>query len=365
MSRGDGLWRSVAVAVALPRRRGAARSRREWSACYAPHTSMFFDQHGVVRACCQNTEVPLGDVRTQSLEEIWTSAAAERLRSSLEAGDYGAGCEFCGWEVERLGAKLLFARGFDHLRPDERRPAFPTHWELALTNTCNLQCTMCDGDLSSAIRAQREHRPPLPEVYGDAFFEQLEAFLPHVRHVKLLGGEPFLGRAPLRLLDRLCELDAPPEVTITTNGTIWNARVERIVSVLRPRLNVSIDGATPDTFAEIRVGADLDGVLANLDRFEGHVGRSRVSMAICLMRANVHEFADLLELAERRQIYAGVNVLRFPESASLYTLEVEELERTVALLRARRPVLTSSRQRVWSGQLAALEHHLATGSGAR
>jgi MoaA/NifB/PqqE/SkfB family radical SAM enzyme len=348
-----------AVSVALPARR-RPRTSRGWSACYAPHASMYFDQHGVVRACCQNTAVPLGDVRTTSLREIWSSPSAEQLRSALERDDYGAGCEFCGWEVERLGANLLFARGFDHLQPTDHRPEWPTHAEFALTNTCNLQCTMCDGDLSSAIRSQREGRPPLPEVYGDEFFEQLEPFLPHLRHAKLLGGEPFLGRPSMRLLERLAELDDPPEVTITTNGTIATPRVVRIIEALRPRLNVSIDGATAETFARIRVGAQLDEVLANLDRFVELVGTDRVSIATCFMRSNRHEFADLLLMAEERDVFVGVNVVRFPEVESVYALPPIEIRRTIDQLRAQRPRLTRSRRRAWEGQLTSLEHHLAS-----
>ncbi len=123
---------------------------------------MYFDQFGKVRACCQNTGVYLGDVTRQSIREIWESAEAEQVRSALEGDDFSAGCDFCEWQVREGNEAILFARQFDELRPDDRRPRWPRQMEFSLTNTCNLACVMCNGDWSSTIRAKREGRDPDP-----------------------------------------------------------------------------------------------------------------------------------------------------------------------------------------------------------
>ena len=74
--------RRTITALAWPRRRRPGdRSAAFRSACYAPHASMYFDQFGKVRACCQNTGVYLGDVAQQSLREVWESASAEQMRA--------------------------------------------------------------------------------------------------------------------------------------------------------------------------------------------------------------------------------------------------------------------------------------------
>jgi MoaA/NifB/PqqE/SkfB family radical SAM enzyme len=329
-----------------------------WSACYAPHASIYFDQHGKARACCQNTGVYLGDVTTQTVREIWESADAEQMRTALEHDDYSAGCEFCEWQVREGNTDILFARGFDHLRPAERRPAWPRMMEFSLTNTCNLQCAMCNGDWSSTIRAKREGRAPLPAVYGDAFYEQLAEFLPHLEEVAFLGGEPFLGREPLRVMEMLAELEAPPQITITTNGTVHTARVARIIAALRPNIVVSIDGASTETYDAIRVGAHLPDVLANLDRFRDELGPGKVSITTCLMTGNWHEFADLLALAEERDLVVGVNVVRFPEAQSLYQLPADELDAVVTAMQATEVSLTGVRLAAWKGHVAALAHRL-------
>ncbi|QXC60290.1 radical SAM protein [Aquihabitans sp. G128] len=327
-----------------------------WSACYAPHSTIYFDQVGRARACCQNTGTLLGDVAHQSIREIWDSAEADRLRTALEGGSYDEGCEFCAWQVREGNDEIVFARGYDHLRPTDPRPRWPRRMELALTNTCNLQCAMCNGEWSSAIRSRREHLPPLPRAYDDAFFDELAEFLPHLESVQFAGGEPFLGAEPLRAMEQLAALERPPAVSIITNGTTLTPRVERLVEVLQPHLIVSIDGATTETYDAIRVGAHLPDVLAHLDRFVELVGADHVSITTCLMASNWREFHRTLGLAEARGLDVGVNVVRLPVEHSLYQLGGDELAAVVATLRATEPELTGPRLAAWTSHVDALAH---------
>ncbi|MCU1368924.1 MAG: hypothetical protein JWO77_118 [Ilumatobacteraceae bacterium] len=353
----------VAVEPVAPPAASAADG--QWSACYAPHTSMYLDQFGKVRACCQNGGFYLGDVTSQSLRAIWESASAESMRTALEHGDYSAGCDFCEWQTREGNTDTVFARDFDELKPAERRPAFPRQMEFALTNTCNLQCAMCNGNWSSAIRSQREGRPRLEAVYGESFYEELAEFLPHLDEARFLGGEPFLGAEPLQVMEMLAELPRRARVTITTNGTIFTPRVERILERLDPDVVVSIDGASSATFDRIRVGAHFDDVVENLDRFRSVLGSQKVSIVHCLMPDNWHEFPDLLLLAEERDIFAGVNVVRFPPERSLYHLPADELGRVVEQLRSTEPALTGTRKEAWDGHVGALERrHAALCTGA-
>ena len=327
-----------------------------WSSCYAPHSTMYFDQLGRVRACCQNTGTLLGDITQQTIREIWDSAAANRLRGALEAGSYDEGCQFCEWQIREGNHDIVFARGYDTLQPTEPRPRWPRRLELALTNTCNLQCAMCNGEWSSAIRSRRDHLPPLPKAYDDAFFDELAEFLPHLDSVQFAGGEPFLGTEPLRAMEQLATLPHPPAISIITNGTTLTPRVEHLITTLQPHLIVSIDGATPATYDRIRAGAHLPDVLAHLDRFIELVGTDHVSITTCLMASNWHEFHLTLGLAEARDLDVGVNVVRLPVEHSLYQLGRDDLTAVVTTLQATDPHLTGPRLTTWTSHVAALAH---------
>jgi MoaA/NifB/PqqE/SkfB family radical SAM enzyme len=324
---------------------------------------MYFDQFGDVRACCQNTDALLGNVREQSIREIWDSADTRRMRVALANDDYSEGCGFCGWLVEQGDKEIAYARVFDHLPVTQDDPRWPVQMEFSMSNACNLQCVMCNGDWSSSIRAHRENRPPLPDVYGEAFFDELAEFLPHLQKVNILGGEPFLGKEPLRVMEMLADLEHPPEVAVTTNGTQWSDRIERICQRLPLSFVVSLDGITKETYESVRVGADLDAVLENLDRFRGYarIHGTSVSLAHCLMRPNWREFSRLLRFAEDRGLRVGMNEVLFPKELSLFQMLAEELRPIVEELEQDRGGFAATLDRlrpVWDGQLQALRHRL-------
>ena len=324
---------------------------------------MYLDQRGQVRACCQNDFHLLGNVTKQRLVEIWRGERAQRLRRALAAHDLDLGCDFCEWQVAKGRSDLAFARWFDEFPVTTDEPDWPQQLELAVSNTCNLQCVMCDGEWSSSIRSQREHLPPLPKPYGDEFFEDLVEFLPHLRKVKFLGGEPFLAAETLRVMDLLVDAGLRTDCHVTTNGTQWTPRVERILDRLPVGVSVSVDAATAETYESIRVGSSWATLQANLDRFQARAEArgTYLGLTFCLMVPNWHEFFDFCRSADERGLEAAVNTVRHPHHLSLYMLDAPALGEVVAGLeeldRTRGDELTDSRT-VWANELERLRAQL-------
>ncbi len=330
--------------------------------CYAPFVSLYFDTLGNVRACCQNDEFPLGSVRESTLDEIWRGARAEQLRGALRRYRLSEGCRFCDWQIRQGTGARAHARAFDEFAAAEPL-AWPVQMEFSLSNTCNLQCRMCHGQWSSLIRSRREKLPPLPKAYDEPFFRDLAKYLPHLKKAKFFGGEPLLAAESLRVLEMLIHQGLTTPTAVNTNATVWNAAVERVLDRLPVSLIVSLDGMTPATFESIRVGARFAEVWANFERFHAYC-RARgtsISLTHCLMRPNVHEFADLLLLAEAWNCPLFVNTVVHPYDLSLHTLGPAELRPIVAALRARHDeVLAGVRlnREVWLTELALLEAQL-------
>jgi MoaA/NifB/PqqE/SkfB family radical SAM enzyme len=323
---------------------------------------MYLDQHGFVRACCMNDTHVLGNVRAQRLEDIWRGERARSLRQAMAEHDLGLGCDFCRWPIDEGRRDLSYAAWFDHL-PVAEEPEWPSQIEFSVSNTCNLQCTMCNGEWSSSIRSQREGLPPLPKVYDDDFFEDLRPFLPHLTRVKFLGGEPFLAAETLRVMEMLVEVGSTARCHVTTNGTQWTPRVERILEMLPVDISLSLDAATAATYERIRIGSDWEVARRNLDRFVAvsHRRGTEVSVTMCLMTLNWHEFADFCLLADRLGISCDVNTVVHPTSLSLYHLPVDELEVVVAGLEAadqRHGDDMDWSRRPWTAELERLRRHL-------
>lgn len=332
------------------------------SACYAPFVGLSFDAHGTVSVCAFTRSTPLGRLGEQSLAELWRGHAAQDLRDAVRADDLSLACGRCAEEIAGGNLRGVLAAGFDPFARHAEE-AWPARMEFALTNACNLECVMCSGDLSSAIRARREGLPPLPSRYDDAFLDELGPFLGHLRQARFLGGEPFLADINYRIWDRMIEVGSPAEVNVTTNGTVWNRRMESVLERLPFSIGVSIDGVRRETVETIRRGASYDRIMANLGRFVEYRERTGMSLSLtfCLMVLNWREFAEYLQFAEARGCQVYVNTVRQPPAHSLYRLPVDELESVVDQLEGQRDDVAATlvlNRAAWLEQLDRLRGHL-------
>ena len=126
---------------------------------------------------------------------------------AVQRGDLSYGCGNCRHRLEH-GTGYADVEYYRWM-PEPADPAWPEVMAFGLSNTCNLACVMCGGNLSSRLRAL-EGRPRLEPAYGDRFFAELEEFLPHVRRTEFRGGEPFLIREHHRVWDLLADLGLSP-----------------------------------------------------------------------------------------------------------------------------------------------------------
>lgn len=331
------------------------------AACYAPFSTFELDPLGFVLPCCMNNAYPLGNVTEERLTDIWRGQRAAMLREAMEHYDFGYGCGTCRWEAEHDKEAPQFKQ-YDRLPALDRALPWPTEIGFCLSNTCNLECVHCNGLYSSRIRARIEKRPPIPTVYGDDFFEDLRAFLPHLRTARFVGGEPFMMRENHRVWDLLIEMGLRPECHVTTNGTQWNAKVERVLEHLPVHVIVSMDSAHKDQFESIRRNADFDTVVTNLERFRSYAADAGTSVVInhCLMRDNWREFADMLRFAEERDLPVSTSTV-FNEPFTLYKAPIEELREVVATMEAATDAVVAELPRnahVWRSEVAQLRSAL-------
>lgn len=302
------------------------------SLCYAPFVQMSFSPNGDASACCNSRSYALGNVRKHRLHEIWNGERMAHVRAELRAYRFPQGCEFCAWTV-RAGSTNAALRDFDDVFQGS---AWPERLEFALSNTCNLACVMCTPDLSSTIRA-KQGLPPLPPAYGDQFFDDLPPFLQHAKVLSFLGGEPFLQGECHRIWKTLQERDLPVLSHVTTNGTVFDARVESLLATLPFDLAISIDGVTQRTVESIRVNARFDRLMANVARFQAyvkgdtdrHASRRRdfLQFNFCVMQQNWHELADFFLWAESLDAQAWTTLVDNPPECSLLALPRAEVRR--------------------------------------
>lgn len=300
----------------------------EASFCVAPLVGIYFWSDGLAAACCYNREQAFGQYPKEPLSRIWGSDVRLRLASDLANNLLPKGCSRCTEQVLARNHGGLLAARFDPLRAhvepaQDAGPMLPLTMEFELGTVCNLECVMCDGWVSSAIRKNREKRPPLVSPYNDTFLEQLRPFVPGLLDAKFLGGEPFLNPLNFAVCDLLIELNPEVRVHITTNGTVLTERVKHLVKTLKPELTVSMESLVPENYQRIRKGARFSVMRKNLDWLIEH-GNLR-SVAVCPIRLNWQDIPGIVSFCNRRSLRVFFNTVWAPEELALWSLPSAEL----------------------------------------
>ena len=162
--------------------------------CYVPFSSLTFSWLGKVYACTYNRNILVGEYPKDSIHEIWFGERLKKLQGYIEHNDLNYGCQHCKYFVEKEKFTGLKPQSFDKYS-DYKKHNYPRVMEFETSSECNLECIMCNGNTSSAIRQNRDKLPPVANPYDDNFAEQLREFIPHLEEAKFFGGEPFLIRS--------------------------------------------------------------------------------------------------------------------------------------------------------------------------
>lgn len=324
--------------------------------CHAPFVNINFEPNGNMVACCYNRKEVLGRFPENSIKEAWVSPAAESLRQNIRNNDLGGGCSTCQELILAGNYKGTKAYHYDEFAnsptPADKLKSllgiknlgFPRILEFELSNTCNLECTMCSGHFSSSIRKNREHLPALENPYTPEFVAQLTEFLPHLTDMKFLGGEPFLIDIYYDIWEKIIEINPKIKVHITTNGTILNNRGKRILEKLNVAIILSIDSLDKETYEGIRVNAKYDRMMENLAFFKALVREkgTYLTFAVCPIISNWQTMPEMLRVANKEGINLHFNIVWAPEYLSLQYLDKDTLTEVIACFEAALPSQTST-----------------------
>lgn len=308
--------------------------------CHAPFSSLNFAQNGDATACCYNRRHVFGTYPHTDIAAIWRGIQAEEMRRRMVDHDLPAGCELCLEQCQSGNYANLRAKYYDALaeetyyKRDDKYDVMPKVFEFEISNICNLECIMCNGYYSSAIRRNRELRTPLHDPYDNKFVQQMEFFIPHLQEMKFLGGEPFLVPMYYKIWDLIKRINPGVSVTITTNGTILTPRVKEVLDDLNAHIVISMDSINKACYERIRVNANYEQVISHLEYFQTYVRtkHTSLSMAVCPMKYNWREIPALVKFCNDREINLCFNTVIYPTDASLKTLSYSELREIVGYL---------------------------------
>jgi MoaA/NifB/PqqE/SkfB family radical SAM enzyme len=193
------------------------------------------------------------------------------------------------------GAKIRLDEGENHFRL--HRPLSQlTKVYVEPTVACNLDCITC---------FRNEWDQPMGRM-SDATFarvlEGVQAMDP--RPSVYFGGigEPLFHPRTLNWVEQAKALGV--KVEMITNGTILNEKTaRRLIDAGLDMLWVSLDGASEETYADVRLGAELPKILKNLRRFvnmrpAGHYPKPELGIAFVAMKRNIADLPKVIRLGK-------------------------------------------------------------------
>lgn len=309
--------------------------------CHAPFQSINFSQNGNATVCCYNKTYVLGSYPDSNLRKIWFGSIAQALRKEMIKNPLPRGCENCYLQLESGNFAAVHAKHYDFhsdhwakhfvkkLKTYIKQSdfvAYPRVLEFELSNTCNLECVMCDGYFSSSIRKNREQKPPLKMIFDENFIIQLDEFIPHLTDAKFLGGEPFLIPIYLKIWNRIIQMNPTCKVHITTNATIISDEIWRVLHKLNAVIIISIDSLNELKYNEIRKGANFQDVMRNIEKLHGYTKSigSDISFSVCPMSTNWQDMPEIIQYGIDHHIYIYFNTVFNPSRLSLKNISKEE-----------------------------------------
>lgn len=293
--------------------------------CILPFTTLYCENNRV-RLCCESeerTEINLS--KDVGIADVWNNDFYKDIRQQMLDGKLPKACKICRlneevgeeskrqWENKNYTKLIEDIQNYQSVVVDS-----PVNFDVRPSNKCNLECVMCDGVVSTAIIKrvdEYKQRNNLEDfvISSGVDWQENHYIINHVkqnsdkiRMMKFCGGEPFLTKEVVDIIEYLVESGNAPNIRLAfiTNGTVVRSRwfSEMLVHFEDVKLNVSVDGI--GSVAEyVRYPTKWSVVDKNLQLFkklETEHSNIRLSLAPVIHLLNALHIHEVIE-------YAAVN----------------------------------------------------------
>lgn len=122
-----------------------------------------------------------------------------------------------------------------------------------------------------------------------------------IKKLRITGGEPFVRKGSMEFLEAIQREHLVENLHITTNATLTEPYLDRILELGLKSVNISLDTLDRDRFIEITKRDQLSSVLETIDRFNEAGIRLKVNMVV-MQGLNEMDLISMAHLAKDRNI---------------------------------------------------------------
>lgn len=267
--------------------------------CPLPFIHVCTQRNGDFMPCGQSRQYTGHNAYGDTVETAWNSEFYKQLRLDLINGVRNKNCDFC-WQYDdkkqlsRRTRNLAWHEAREQVIKlvDEARQnngaisSLPEEMLIKLDNTCNLKCPTCNQYQSSLheteVNKMREQKIELTSwqlfverEWQDRGRDSSQPFpktimdsVNNLKEISIEGGEPFVNKQMLDLLDHCIDNDLKDiKIVTTSNLTSLTKRViDKLAQLNNVHLWISWDTLDSERFRFIRYPADYNHFQKNLKR---------------------------------------------------------------------------------------------------
>jgi radical SAM protein with 4Fe4S-binding SPASM domain len=330
--------------------------------CMLPWMHMHAFPDGRVYPCClADYWHPVGDLRKNTMKEVWNQDAYKKMRKNMLADKPCKECSKC-YEQEQHGAFSMrndSNRNYGHLikeikntKEDGTHEEFKIrYWDVRFSNLCNFRCRSCGPIFSS--NWYNDHVKlynRVPDVLGrdmarveyaagdeDGMLEQMEEHVPFLEQVYFAGGEPLIMKEHYYLLEKLIDAGKTDiRLQYNTNFSELAFKDKHVFEYWKHFKNVSVGASLDGMGAQaelIRKGTDWSQTVNNRERMMQEVPHVDFYVSSTVSSMNVLHVLDFHREWTRLGLIKAkdwnINICQSPEWYRIDIFPTEFKERVI------------------------------------
>ena len=287
----------------------SSRFLKNKSLCPLPFAGAIVNTDGSVQ-CCSISKEYLGNVNKQSLQEILTtSPKLKQIRRDMLDNKFPNNCSDCyvkeqhhkTTNFDNISNRLYHIKILKNspfkLYKDEHKFELQ-QMDLRWRNTCNFACVYCDPVFSS-VWAKFEGVPDkMTNKSMDETFLFVKQNIKNLKTIYMAGGEPFLIKENLKIIDIIQKENPDLLLRINTNLSILTPKIYKQLQKLKNVHWIVSAEATGKKFNYIRWPGNYQTLIQNIKKIQQLPHKVSINMTwnlLCV--SNIIDFIDdMLEM---------------------------------------------------------------------
>lgn len=328
--------------------------------CIIPWMHLNINPNGKVNACCTHTDIfNLGNVRTETLKELWNNENLKRTRKEILNGELPETCQNCfkrereGFESDRQRSNKYAAQKYHELIDKTLSDGTLTDFHLKsldirFSNFCNLSCRICRPAASSGWYTDTKLLgmkhfdlsqivTPTPE--NTKLRNEVFPLLSQLNRILFVGGEPLLQKDHYLTLIELLKLNNNQIlIDYISNFSELNLGVYSAVDFWKKfsRVSVHISLDAIEKRAELlRKGLSWEKFLKNIETVRREAPHVSLKITPTISVHNIYHIPDFIKYFIEKQKFSSFdiipNLLERPSYYSIQTLPPENKMKVLKL----------------------------------